>query len=233
MRFTETYDELKACLKSMEISGEWQVVNSNQIQFRHRNGGVMNWYPSTGSLTFQGRASASDELRSEVARLIGLPTQGVEQNDDTAEIIATSNIDDTIDEKAGGPAPEYHSTSIATEERVSTTTVLGHQYSSSELVIGLVGAVGAELKKVEEIIRDRLKVFQYNVEEIRISKDVIPTAITLSPMSDSNEYVRINEMMNAGNKARRISGNNAILALGAASLISTKREENTRSGEAD
>lgn len=187
MRFSQSYEDLKTCLQPITSSGEWFVINSNQIQFRHQRGGVMNWYPSTGSLNFQGKAAAADELQRQVARLIGDLTSGDQTNVETSEITLGEGKAERIG--TGGISQTYSPPDVRAQEAISAKTVLGHKYSDSELVIGLVGAVGAELKKVEEIIRDRLKVFQYNVEEIRISKDVIPRVIASPAELINDEYI--------------------------------------------
>jgi len=95
------------------------------------------------------------------------------------------------------------------------------KFANSELVIGLVGAVGSELNKAVEIIKDRLKSYGYHeVHEIRISKDIIPDIVDvgLSP-SCTDEYKRINTLMDAGDEARKQSGDNSILALGTTAWI--------------
>src|SRR4051812_34397348 len=92
-------------------------------------------------------------------------------------------------------------------------------FSDSELIFGLIGAVGTELEKIREVLEDRLKVVGYSVTQIRVTKDVIPEIIQLPGKGDGNEYDRITGLMNAGNEARQKSKDNSILALGVAALI--------------
>ncbi|BBO36457.1 anti-phage dCTP deaminase [Lacipirellula parvula] len=101
---------------------------------------------------------------------------------------------------------------------------LNHELDS-ELVIGLVGAVGTEMDKVATLLEERLKLAGYNVSGIRISTDVIPL---LSPDLPSHEssYQRIGCLMTAGNKARENAKDNSVLALGVASVIYAHREKN-------
>jgi hypothetical protein len=226
LRYSQTKEELIARLEIIASNGEWLEINPNQIQFRHENGGVMNWYPSTGSLSFQGKPGPCNELRTLVSNLIeAVP---LEEGADvrTAETTTQAENASIIDpiRKRGDEVTVFASLEPL-QQLITGNSVLGHQYSDSELVIGLVGAVGAELNKVEDIIRDRLKVFRYEVEEIRISRDVIPRTIRGAGIASTDEYSRIRGMMDAGNEARRISNNNAILALGAASVIFEKREQ--------
>lgn len=94
------------------------------------------------------------------------------------------------------------------------------KFANSELVIGLVGAVGTELNKAVEIIKDRLKSYNYKVHEIRISKDIISDIIDVGlPPTCTDEFKRINTLMDAGDEARQKSGDNSILALGTAAWI--------------
>lgn len=102
----------------------------------------------------------------------------------------------------------------------------GTKFTDSELIIGLVGAVGTELKKVIGILSERLKKFDYDAKEIRVSSDII----SLMPdqgasYKEDDEYDRIDTLMTAGNKAREFSGDNSVLALGAAAKISEGRLE--------
>ncbi|MCK5018650.1 MAG: dCMP deaminase family protein [Candidatus Peribacteraceae bacterium] len=93
-------------------------------------------------------------------------------------------------------------------------------FADPELVIGLVGAVGTELDKVVKIITEKLKTFRYkNIREIHISKEVIPEVTNVDLLENGDEYLRINNLMTAGDEARRKSGDNSILALGAAARI--------------
>lgn len=58
-------------------------------------------------------------------------------------------------------------------EKVLHEEHLNGSYSDSEIVIGLVGAVGTELTAIKQIIKERLATFNYSSEEIRISQDII------------------------------------------------------------
>ncbi len=58
------------------------------------------------------------------------------------------------------------------DEKVLHEEHLNGSYSDSEIVIGLVGAVGTELTAIKQIITDRLATFHYSSEEIRISQDI-------------------------------------------------------------
>jgi|WetSurMetagenome_2_1015567.scaffolds.fasta_scaffold29076_3 deoxycytidylate deaminase len=98
-----------------------------------------------------------------------------------------------------------------------------NSYSNSELVIGLVGAAGTETDKVINILRERLKAYKYEVELISISKDIITEFNGDTVYEGLDEYERIKKFMDSGNLARQKSGDYAILALGAAAKIYSKR----------
>ncbi|CAM2066709.1 CMP/dCMP-type deaminase domain-containing protein [Sulfidibacter corallicola] len=96
------------------------------------------------------------------------------------------------------------------------------QYSDSELIIGLVGAIGTPLDLVCDLIKGFLKVFQYQVETIKVSNQIIET-LTDAKIPDG-AFERANALMNEGNKLREKSGDNSILALAAAARIYDTRE---------
>ena len=66
-----------------------------------------------------------------------------------------------------------------------------NQYDS-ELVIGLVGAVGTDLKRVADLLREQIRQVAYDVEIVHISKDVIPRICNVNierhPRGERNSY---------------------------------------------
>lgn len=94
--------------------------------------------------------------------------------------------------------------------------------NDSELVIGLVGAVGTNLEIIKNHLRDILQSFNYEYEEIRISSDII-SKLRKTPETKDN-FIRINSLMSEGNTLRELSKNNAILSLAVAAKISSGRD---------
>ncbi len=222
IRFTGAYQDLQDRLKSLSGNGEWHDLNENQKQFRHRNGAILNWYPSTGTINFQGPAESRPPLESAVATALstsagdsGTPAKGDLERRPVQDIAVAPQPPASPTTSPVGP--------VATE-------FLGQKYSSSELVIGLVGAVGTELKLVIDILNDRLKAFKYDSEQARVSSDVIPqildpSSIAATATSGSDEFLRISKFMDAGNAARDRCKDNSVLALGVAAKISANRSK--------
>jgi len=96
-------------------------------------------------------------------------------------------------------------------------------YTDTEMVIGLVGAVGTPHKFVVDILRERLKSFNYKTTEIRVSHDVIGTLYDNIPKNFASEFERISTYIEKGNESRKNSGDNSILAIGISSEIYSKR----------
>lgn len=110
----------------------------------------------------------------------------------------------------------------------------------SEIVIGLVGAVGTEIDPIVKLLRERFQLAGYVSHVIKISSDIIPRPLPPEPVG-TQHYRRISCLMDAGNQAResasKVAGQlnlvgdredtakeadrlgNAILATGAASAI--------------
>ena len=63
LMFKKSYEELKALLSGIE--GVWDESQKNKKVLR-LNGGVMNWYESTGTIYFQGVAEGKRYLESRV-----------------------------------------------------------------------------------------------------------------------------------------------------------------------
>ena len=212
VRFTGTYAELREQLSSVAPEGGWSDLNSNQKQYRATDGGVLNWYPSTGTVVFQGPKDARSRLESAVLPLLSKPGAASQ----------------------GGVGPKSESVPDLASQPVGTFEVpvpaqfLGQAFSDSELVLGLVGPVGTELNQVADILMERLGTFKYKASQIRVSKDIIPQLGPVKPASQSattgsEEYLRVSGFMDAGNVARQRTGDNSVLALGVAAKISADR----------
>lgn len=104
------------------------------------------------------------------------------------------------------------------------TADLISEFKQSEMVIGLVGAVGAKLEKVSTYLRNKLEKFGYKVIEISVSEHVIPMFVDTSDVPKEKGYDRTSKLMDAGNKARKEAKDNSILAMGIATRIHRLRE---------
>lgn len=206
MRFDGELDELKIKLSSLQNAGVWRVVNQNQHQFRANSRGIMNWYPSTGNINFQGDLNSSEQLKTLVEGLLNI---------DAHE--HSSAIENTDAETEAAVAE------LSTDSQAPDTYFLDDSYSDSELVIGLVGTIGTNLAEVAGLIEERLLKFNYSAERIKISTDII--ANLGNPASSTDEYGRISAYMEEGNNLRKNSKDNSILALGAAARINLLRKE--------
>ena len=201
IKFTGTFDELRDRLKS--LAGEWDENQPNKKVLRV-NGGVLNWFGSTGTLSVQGRSPGKEQLESSVPHLI--------YPDEYPQQIIEPSTDETVSE-------------TAVEDAVEQSPTIEHRYltsglKESELVIGIVNAVGTESKRVLDPLSDRLKGFGYPVQDIRLS------ALLSAPETGGGEYERIRHYMSEGDELRKSSENNAILAAGASAKI-----KEIRSGE--
>jgi len=208
-RFYGTIEELKSKLALLDVSaGGWTQVNQNQTQFRHKDGGVMNWYPSTGSITIQGKPAGRDILEKLLAAALS-PTQ-----------VATSvaSLVDAENPSVNKVQAEVKPQVAASINPTGSSPEPLDSFSESEIIIGLVGAVGTEMDEVINVLKDRLNVVGYTTHEIRISKDVIPKLVRVD-VDKVDAAERINRLMDAGDEARKKSGDSGILASGVAAAI--------------
>lgn len=213
IRFSGTIEELKVQLSQLEKEGSWTEVNPNQHQFRHNSGGVLNWFPSTGSINFQGQPAGRDTLQARVSIIL-------KSAESTFSAATGTTASETLEYLA--------STHPVGQNLLSTTSVNPslfselRNFSDSEIIIGLVGAVGTEMDLITTQLRDRLKIAGYEASEIRVSQDVIKKIVNVD-VTGADEATRISKLMDAGNIARKQSGDNAILATGVAAHIAAIR----------
>lgn len=62
--FEGTAEELIAKVAAAGVSGEWAVDGQGKHFFRAKKGGILNFWPSKGTLQFQGKADAKAELEA-------------------------------------------------------------------------------------------------------------------------------------------------------------------------
>jgi deoxycytidylate deaminase len=105
--------------------------------------------------------------------------------------------------------------------------VLG-QIDGPELFIGLVGAVGTNLRLLVDLLTEELNEVSYNTHEIGLSSLLrgIPRFDGLAGLMGGPEELRIDEHMNAGDKLRREMGCGDALALLSVMAIQDYRQEN-------
>ena len=69
-KYRGSFDELKVIVASTGINGEWSDDGSGKHVFRSRTGGMLNWWESKGTLSFQGTADAKKELEESIGPLL-------------------------------------------------------------------------------------------------------------------------------------------------------------------
>lgn len=97
-------------------------------------------------------------------------------------------------------------------------------FSDTELVFGLVGAVGAKLDAVQLLLANQLIACGYEPVSIVISEQIIPKFVNTDDVPKKRGYERTSLLMTKGNEARQNANDNSILALGVAAAIYLERE---------
>lgn len=92
----------------------------------------------------------------------------------------------------------------------------------SELVFGMVGPIGCNRVHVQETIVHLAKHFHYHVVPIKVSDIIRKHADVHAP--DEDQYVRVSNLILAGNELRKRTSDNALLAKLAALEISRSRD---------
>lgn len=204
LKFTGNFNDLKCRLGSLD--GIWDDSQPNKKVLRIGNG-VMNWFETTGSINFQGKDPDKSTLALHVPSLL-YPRE--------PQLEMSKNISlDTIAGPNSNENEHPENKPLSLELQYLTKGI-----NESELIIGIVSAVGTEYKRVTEPLTDRLQGFGYTVKDIRVSS-------ILQKIAHKNEYERIKHYMNAGDCLRQKSGNNAILSAGVSKEISNSRSIDT------
>lgn len=98
------------------------------------------------------------------------------------------------------------------------------QKAGSELVIGLIGALGTNFTSVQGIIEARLRELNYKANVIRVS-DFFRNFNLKTKLFENPEYQRIRSHMEAGNEIREALGNgNALARLSVLEIQSLRKQ---------
>lgn len=63
LKFSGGYAKLEKYVSRTGLPGQWRDLKYGQKQFRTNKGGVLNWWETTGTITFQGlKIAAKEEL---------------------------------------------------------------------------------------------------------------------------------------------------------------------------
>jgi hypothetical protein len=68
-KFHGSFEDLQTRILTTGIDGEWRDLGIQQ-QYRARNGGILNWWMSTGTIFFQGPAAEAKELATAFNRTV-------------------------------------------------------------------------------------------------------------------------------------------------------------------
>ncbi len=102
-------------------------------------------------------------------------------------------------------------------------------YQRSEVVLGVVAAVGTDTAQLGLVLREHLKRFRYQIDEIKLSTYLQRPHVRKKHgvrLRLGTEADRINSLMNAGNRLREEMKQKEVLALWAASDIGAQRLPN-------
>ncbi|HVQ67944.1 MAG TPA: TIR domain-containing protein [Bradyrhizobium sp.] len=103
--FEGDIEELRAKVASAAIAGDWSEDGQGKHSFRSRKGGILNYWPSKGTLQFQGKL----EPRSELEAIFS----------GNASAISPSRVDDTARQRL-------------TDQRTKIFVVHGHDHAALE-----------------------------------------------------------------------------------------------------
>ncbi len=54
LKFSGSYEKLQKYVSRTGLPGKWRDLKYGQKQYRSDEGGVLNWWQTTGALMFQG-----------------------------------------------------------------------------------------------------------------------------------------------------------------------------------
>jgi predicted nucleotide-binding protein len=71
-KYIGDYETLKAKVEQTAVSGIWEEKPNGQKQFRAKNGAILNWYETKGTLVYQGDDKAQADLSAKLEPLLAV-----------------------------------------------------------------------------------------------------------------------------------------------------------------
>lgn len=76
-RFRGSLDQLQGLVALTRVSGDWEWMPAGFWRFRRDDGAILNWWTSTGTISFQGPPQAAADfehcLRTAATKEFGKP----------------------------------------------------------------------------------------------------------------------------------------------------------------
>lgn len=92
MKHHNSLENLQALIETTGFSGTWESGESKHC-FRARSGEILNWYPSTGTIQFQGQKNPAFEQKIEEVLGIEISPKGANNPPHTAQIFIVHGHD--------------------------------------------------------------------------------------------------------------------------------------------
>jgi predicted nucleotide-binding protein len=73
-KFEGTIEELQALIKAAGIKGKWEDDGLGKHTFRSGEGGVLNWWPSRGTINLQGQDKSKSRIEKAIAESAIIPS---------------------------------------------------------------------------------------------------------------------------------------------------------------
>jgi predicted nucleotide-binding protein len=120
------YDALRRMIADLKYTGEWDEPTKGCIRFRSKDGAILNWFPKTGTVNFQGPDPQKSKLQSKIIPLLEAP-----EDDEDDRLMP---VDDQAESDDGAPRiqrPSRQATGGATDKK-KVFVVYGHDDTARE-----------------------------------------------------------------------------------------------------
>lgn len=205
MKLMTTFTIFKEMVDSANLQCEWAKVHPGLVRGITASGVTINYYPKSKSLLYKGIPDEVGKVKDILAEIAGSQAQ---------EFIKVN------------PSPELKNLNYKKTDSAVSIPEYKPDYDS-ELVIGLVGAVGTDLSFISSIIKERLSTFEYTCDIVKISDDIIKPIVKMHTDGYCN---RVNALMTEGNELRKSTGDYGFLAKAAAAKINSSRDNDELNG---
>jgi deoxycytidylate deaminase len=218
MEYDKPFTELQVKLKPLQFDGKaWERISDSEHRLRQPQGVSILYNESKKQVYVCGNPRATKRAHVKLKALLNGASN--------TSAAATPNPASADTPNSNPSGVTYLPIDTAGTGLVINTKPMQKEYSTdvdSEIVFGIVATVGTDTNEVARLLTERLKLFDYTTEEIKLSRDILEKFVDVKHASS---FDRINALMDKGNELRESTNDYAILAKAAAGIISQKRQE--------
>lgn len=127
IHFGGEYDDLKRIVAGLKFAGEWSEPTKGCVQFRTKDGAIINWFTTTGTINFQGADPTKSRLQAKLTAALA-----AEEEEEHTDGVVVAEFNEAGDEVPAIKRPSREGSGASAVEKKKVFVVHGHDSTARE-----------------------------------------------------------------------------------------------------